>query len=166
MDPMTGMGPIVRRALVAIAAGFIIRLPLHPAAADGGAGHQLRFSIAASDASDNAPAGGLDWPEVSQIITAETTASGRFLPVEPSTPIVENVSAVPQFDKWRSIDTDVLVTGRVTPAPNRRLKVEFRLWDLASRKLLIAQQYFLGPEEPLPVPHLIAAAILKCLRGE
>lgn len=38
--------------------------------------------------------------------------------IEPSTPIGENVSAVPQFDKWRSIGTDVLLTGSVTPASN------------------------------------------------
>jgi len=156
MDPMAGMR--FRRALFAIAAGFVICLPAQPAAADSAAGHQLRFSIAASDASDNAPAG---WPEMSQIIAAEMTASGRFLQIEPSAPLAETVSAVPQFDKWRGIDVDVLVTGRVTPASNGRRKAEFRLWDMASGKLLLAQQYMLDPEELRPVPHLIAAAIME-----
>ena len=98
---------------------------------------------------------------MSQIIAAEMTASGRFLQIEPSAPIAETVSAVPQFDRWRSIDVEVLVTGRVTPASNRRWKAEFRLWDMASGKLLLAQQYMLGPDEPRPVPHLIAAAIME-----
>jgi Tol biopolymer transport system component len=159
MDPMTGMGPIVRRAVLAIAAGFVICLPMQPAAADSAAGHQLRFSIAASDASDSPPAGGPSWPEMSQIIAAEMTASGRFLQIEPSSPIAEPVSAVPQFGKWRSIDTDVLITGRIMPASNGRWKAEFRLWDMASGKLLLAQQYMLDPEEPRPVPRLMAAAI-------
>ena len=78
MNPMAGMGPIVRPTLLAIAAGFILCLPLHPAATDGAASHQLRFSIAASDASDDPPPGGPGWPEISQIIAAEIKASGRF----------------------------------------------------------------------------------------
>jgi hypothetical protein len=93
MDPMTGMGPIVRRALLAIAAGFFICLPWHPAAAESAADHQLRFSIAAFDASDNPPAGGPGWPEMSQIIAAELKASGRFFQIEPSTPARSNSEA-------------------------------------------------------------------------
>jgi len=77
---MTGMR--FRRALLAIAAGFITCLPMQPAAADSAAGHQLRFSIAASDASDSAPAGGPSWREMSRIIAAEMTASGRFLQID------------------------------------------------------------------------------------
>ena len=153
-----------RRTLLAIAAGFIC-LPLHPAASDSAARHQLRFSIAASDTIDP-PAGGPNWPEMSQSIAAELKASGQFLPVEPGTPIAENIDAVPQFDKWRAIATDVLVTGDVTPASNGRLKVKFWLWDMASGQMLLAQQYVFGPEEPRQVPHLIASAIIKCLRGE
>ena len=100
------------------------------------------------------------------MIAAELKASGGFLRIDPGTPIAEHIDAVPQFDKWRSIATDVLVTGGVMPAPNRRLKVRFGLWDLASGQLLLAQQYMLDSEEPRQVSHLIAAAIVKCLRGE
>lgn len=84
-----------------------------------------------------------------------------FRQIEPRTPIAETVNAAPQFDKWRSIDTEVLVTGRVTPASNGRWKAEFRLWDMASGKLLLAQQYSFGPEGPREIPHQIAAAIME-----
>jgi TolB protein len=159
------MRPIGRRALLAIAAGFIICLPGQPATADSAARHQLRFSIAASPAQDNPPAGGPSWPEMSKIIAAELKASGHFLPVEPGTPIAENIDAVPQFDKWRSLGSEALITGGVTPASNGRWKVEFRLWDVAIGKLLIAERHVLGPEESSQAPHLIAAAIIERLWG-
>ena len=100
---------------------------------------------------------------MSQIIAADISASGGFLLIEPGTPIAEAVRAVPQFDKWRSVGADALVTGGVTPAPNGRWKVEFRLWDVATGLLLVTQQYFVGLEEARPVPHLISAAIVEHL---
>jgi TolB protein len=72
---------------------------------------------------------------------------------------------VPAFDKWRSIHTEWLLTGRVTQ-PDHRLKVEFRLWNVIRGTQLLGQQYFLQPEQWRNVSHVIAEAILKRLNDE
>ena len=47
------------------------------------------------------------------------------------------------------------------PGAERALEGGFRLWDLPSGQLPIAQQYGFGPEGPRENPHLIAAAIIE-----
>ena len=81
-------------------------------------------------------------------------------------PIEENLDAVPQFDKWRSINAELLVTGRVTTTPDQRFKAEFRLWDVISGKITIAQQYWLRPDDSRRVPHLVAEAIFERVTGQ
>ena len=85
--------------------------------------------------------------------------------IEPDAPIEGNINAAPAFDKWRGIDTEWLLTGRVTQ-PDRRLKVEFRLWNVITGQQVLGQQYFLKPEQWRNVPQIIAEAILKRLSDE
>ena len=42
----------------------------------------------------------------------------------------------PQFQSWRTINAQALVTGRVTRQQDGRLKAEFRLWDVNQQQQL------------------------------
>jgi TolB protein len=161
---MTGMKPIPRRALLTIVAGFVINAGLRHAAAQSevNRNNQRRLSISAPDSSDDPTPDGPSWHNITQIVTEDLRASGRFVLIEPDSPIVEKVDAVPALDKWRGIDTEWLLTGRVTQ-PDRRLKVEFRLWSVIRGQQLLGQQYFLQPEEWRNLSHVIAEEILKQL---
>jgi TolB protein len=85
--------------------------------------------------------------------------------IEPDSLIVEKIDAVPALDKWRSIHTEWLLIGRATQ-PDRRLKVEFRLWNVIKGQQVLGQQYFLQPEQWRNVPQIIAEEILKRLSDE
>ena len=164
---MTGMKPIPRRALLAIVAGFVINAGLQQAAAQSEVNKntQRRLSISAPDSSDDPTPDGPSWHNITQIVTEDLRASGRFVLIEPDSPIVEKIDAVPRFDEWRSTHTEWLLTGRVTQ-PDRRLKVEFRLWNVITGQQVLGQQYFLQPEQWRNVPQIIAEAILKRLSDE
>jgi TolB protein len=162
------MKPITRRALLAMTSALVAGAQLQHAAAGSGTDrdHRRPFSIAVSDLPDSSTPAGESWRDIRQTIIADLTASGRFVLIEPAMPIEESVDAVPQFDKWRSMEAEVLVTGRVTTALDRRSKAEFRLWDVVSGKVTIAQQYLLRPEDSHRVPHLMAEAIFERLTGQ
>ena len=145
---MTGMKPIPRRALLAIVAGFVINAGLQHAAAlsEVNKNTQRRLSISVPDSSDDPTPDGPSWHNITQIVAEDLRASSRFVLIEPDSPIVERIDAVPRFDEWRSIHTEWLLTGRVTQ-PDRRLKVEFRPWNVITGQQALGQQYFLQPEQ-------------------
>jgi TolB protein len=161
---LTGIKPITRRALLLITIGFVTDPGLRPAAAEDEANkaNPRRLSIAGPEASDDPTPDGPSWRNITAIVTAQLKASGRFALIEPDAPIEGNINAAPAFDKWRSIHTDWLLTGRVTQ-PDHRLKVEFRLWNVITGHQLLGQQYFLQPEQWRNAPQIIADAILKPL---
>ena len=68
---------------------------------------------------------------VTQIITANLQRSGLFAPIDPASYLetITSVDSVPNFQNWRTINAQALVTGRVTQQSDGRLKAEFRLWD-------------------------------------
>jgi TolB protein len=85
---------------------------------------------------------------VTQVITSNLKRSGLFAPIDQAAFIdkIINFDALPQFQNWRTISAQALVTGRMTRQGDGRLKAEFRLWDVATGQPLIGQQYFTQPE--------------------
>src|SRR3954465_6476240 len=78
------------------------------------------------------PADGEVGVGVSQVITNNLKRSGLFAPIDPAAFIekVINIDAAPNFQNWKAINAQALVTGRMTRQPDGRLKAEFRLWDV------------------------------------
>ncbi|MBS7545232.1 Tol-Pal system beta propeller repeat protein TolB [Ancylobacter oerskovii] len=105
---------------------------------------------------------------VTQIITADLRRSGLFAPIDPNAFVekITNPDASPRFQDWRVINSQALVTGRMTRQPDGRVKAEFRLWDVFAGQQLIGQQYFTQPENWRRVAHIIADAIYERLTGE
>jgi TolB protein len=105
---------------------------------------------------------------VSQVITNNLKRSGLFAPIDPAAFIekVSNIDAPPQFQNWRTINAQALVTGRMTRQPDGRLKAEFRLWDVVSGQQLAGQQYFTSPEYWRRIAHIISDQIYERLTGE
>ena len=79
---------------------------------------------------------------VTQVITNNLKRSGLFAPIDPAAFIekIANIDAAPQFQNWKTINAQALVTGRMTRQPDGRLKAEFRLWDVATGQQLAGQQ--------------------------
>jgi TolB protein len=105
--------------------------------------------------------------EITQVITNNLRRSGLFAPIDPAAYIekVTNVDAVPQFDSWRVINAQALVTGRVRREA-ARVKADFRLWDVFAGQQLTGQQYNTTAENTQRVAHIISDAIYSRITGE
>src|SRR5450755_3942355 len=114
------------------------------------------------------PADGEVGVNVAQVITNNLQRSGLFAPIDPAAFIekITNIDAAPQFQSWKTINAQALVTGRMTRQSDGRLKAEFRLWDVATGQQLTGQQYFTSPENWRRIAHIISDQIYERLTGE
>jgi TolB protein len=105
---------------------------------------------------------------VSQVITNNLKRSGLFAPIDPAAHIerITNIDTAPQFNSWKQINAQALVTGRMTRQGDGRLKAEFRLWDVNTAQQLTGQQYFTSPEYWRRIAHIISDQIYERLTGE
>jgi TolB protein len=114
------------------------------------------------------PADGEVSAGVSQVITNNLKRSGLFAPIDPAAFIerITNIDQQPNFQSWKAINAQALVTGRVTRQGDGRLKGEFRLWEVASGQQLAGQQYVTSPEYWRRIAHIISDQIYERLTGE
>ena len=105
---------------------------------------------------------------VSQVITNNLKRSGLFAPIDQGAFIerITNIDTAPQFNSWKQINAQALVTGRMTRQGDGRLKAEFRLWDVNQQQQLTGQQYFTSPEYWRRIAHIISDQIYERLTGE
>ncbi|TPW32702.1 Tol-Pal system beta propeller repeat protein TolB [Pararhizobium mangrovi] len=107
-------------------------------------------------------------PRVSKVVSDDLQRSGLFAPVDPSA-FIEQISdpnSTPNFDNWRVLKAQALVTGAVGRESDGRLRAEFRLWDVYGGRQMTGQQFFTQPDNWRRVAHLIADAIYEQLTGE
>ena len=105
---------------------------------------------------------------VAQVITNNLKRCGLFAPIDLTAFIerINDIDKAPQFQNWKTINAQALVTGRMTLQPDRRLKAEFRLWDVNTGQQLAGQQYFTSPEYSRRIAHIISDQIYERLTGE
>jgi TolB protein len=131
-------------------------------------GNVAPLPIAIPDFVAGSPADGEVGIGVTQVITNNLRRSGLFAPIEQAAFIerIVNIDAAPQFQSWKTINAQALVTGRMTRQGDGRLKAEFRLWDIASGQQLIGQQYYTSPEYWRRIAHIISDQIYQRLTGD
>ena len=114
------------------------------------------------------PSGGEGGVGVTQVITNNLKRSGLFAPIDQAAYIekVVNIDAPPQFQNWKTVNAQALVTGRMTRQPDGRLKAEFRLWDVNTAQQLAGQQYSTSPEYWRRIAHIVSDQIYERLTGE
>jgi len=105
---------------------------------------------------------------VSQVITNNLKRSGLFAPIDQAAFIdrITDIDTAPQFQNWRTINAQALVTGRMTRQADGRQKAEFRLWDVATGQQIAGQQYSTSPEYWRRIAHIISDQIYERLTGE
>ena len=103
---------------------------------------------------------------VAAVIANDLQRSGVFAPIDKRAFIDKAISpdAMPQFDSWRAINAQALVTGRVQ-RDSARMHAEFRLWDVATGEQATGQQYTTDANNWRRVAHLIADAIYMKITG-
>jgi TolB protein len=104
--------------------------------------------------------------ELARAIASDLRGSGKFRLLDEGNASEMVADGVPAFDRWRSLKAQSVVTGQLSLQPDGRLKIEFRLWDVASGRQLQGAQYFVTADKWSVIPHLIADAIHENLTGQ
>ncbi len=175
-DPYPSSGSITRRTVArrsfllggGAALGGLL-LPAAPARSEItitlDRGNFQPLPIAVTDFGGSDPISARRFPASSPTICAR---SGVFAPIDKKAFVekTSNPDVAPQFDSWKVINAQALVTGRITRDPSGRLRAEFRLWDVYVGQQLTGQQYFTDPNNWRRVAHIISDAIYARLTGE
>ena len=105
--------------------------------------------------------------EISKIIEKNFKSTGLFNPLKKDSfvqkPDIAHLK--PRFEDWRLIKAQALVTGKLL-IKDKKLKVEFRLWDLTAAKEMIALSFTTTPNNWRRVAHIISDKIYERLTGE
>ena len=105
--------------------------------------------------------------EISKIIEINFKNTGLFNPLKKDAfvqkPDIAHLK--PRFEDWRLIKAQALVTGKLL-IKDQKLKVEFRLWDLAAAKEMTALAFTTTPSNWRRVAHIISDKIYERLTGE
>jgi TolB protein len=146
-----------------------------PPAATGGRlhvdidqGNLSPMPIAIVDFLSNDGSGQRVGSDVAGVIRGDLERSALFHAVEPSA-FIEHIQALdvpPRFADWKIISAQALVVGQVTPLPDGRIRIEFRLWDVFAESALTGFQYTTTPDNWRRIAHRISDQIYQQLTGE
>ncbi len=104
---------------------------------------------------------------ISKIIENNFRNTGLFNPLKKDAfvqkPDIAHLK--PRFEDWRLIKAQALVTGKLL-IKDDKLKVEFRLWDLAAAQEMTALAFTTTPSNWRRVAHIISDKIYERLTGE
>ena len=104
---------------------------------------------------------------ISEIIENNFRSTGLFNPLKKEAfvqkPDIAHLK--PRFEDWRLIKAQALVTGKIL-IKDGKLKVKFRLWDLAAAKEMTALAFTTTPSNWRRVAHIISDKIYERLTGE
>ena len=104
---------------------------------------------------------------ISSVVEKNFRSTGLFNPLNKDAfvqkPDIAHLK--PRFEDWSLITAQALVTGKIL-IKNQKLKVEFRLWDIAANKEMIALAFTTTPTNWRRVAHIISDKIYERLTGE
>ena len=104
---------------------------------------------------------------ISSVVEKNFRSTGLFNPLNKEAfvqkPDIAHLK--PRFEDWKLITAQALVTGKLL-IKDDKLKVEFRLWDVAANKEMIALAFTTTPSNWRRVAHIISDKIYERLTGE
>jgi TolB protein len=178
--------PLSRRSLLAGAAGSAAMLAaplgvraqsLQPPSGAGGAPSGTPSAVITVDKARSDPipialpplvgAGSLG-QDIVGVISNDLGNSGLFRPVSPSAFIQASAAPtdVPNFQNWKAVGAQALVTGRVETQGDGQVRVEFRLWDVLPGTQIQGTAYTASQANWRRIAHIIADVIYERLLGE
>ena len=104
---------------------------------------------------------------ISSVVEKNFISTGLFNPLNKDAfvqkPDIAHLK--PRFEDWRLITAQALVTGKLL-IKDDKLKIEFRLWDVAANKEMVALAFTTTPSNWRRVAHIISDKIYERLTGE
>jgi TolB protein len=105
--------------------------------------------------------------DIAGVITNNLARCGLFRTIDPQAFINAPVTAeLPNFQNWKAIGAQALVTGRVENQGAGKLRVEFRLWDVLPGQQIQGTAYTTTLSNWRRIAHIISDVIYERLLGE
>ena len=105
--------------------------------------------------------------DIANVVAADLGNSGLFQPIERAAFIdrVQNVQVAPNYANWRSVGAEALIVGQVGQAPDGRMQVEMRVWDVITSKPLDGKRLTATPQNWRRIAHQVADIAYEKLTG-
>jgi TolB protein len=105
--------------------------------------------------------------DIAGVITNNLARSGLFRPIDQAAFINTPQSGdVPNFQNWKAIGAQALVTGRVESQGGDKVRVEFRLWDVLPGQQIQGTAYTTTLSNWRRIAHIISDVVYERLLGE
>ncbi|MGB0696674.1 MAG: Tol-Pal system beta propeller repeat protein TolB [Rhodospirillaceae bacterium] len=106
--------------------------------------------------------------DIVSVIANDLSGSGliRILDQAAYLQTLSGLSQQPNFADWRAINARGLVQGGVERQSDGRLRVAFRLWDVAGGTQMVGRAFITQTDNWRRVAHIISDEIYKALTGE
>ena len=106
--------------------------------------------------------------KVRQVLAADLDRSGLFK-ILPDNSYIETLNSIdqqPKFVNWQAIKAQALVQSQIVELPGEKIRVDFRLWDVASEQQLIGKSFTTTKSNWRRIAHVVADAIYERLTGD
>jgi TolB protein len=112
--------------------------------------------------------GGPRGGQIAGVVRADLERSGLFRPLDQKSYLeqIRDINTPPQFNNWRVINAQALVTGQATAQPDGRLRADFRLWDVYGEQQMLGLSFSTTPENWRRIAHMISDKIYERITGE
>jgi len=102
---------------------------------------------------------------IASVISADLARSGLFRPIDQAAAIGTDTGDIPNFQNWKAIGAQALVTGNVSGGSGG-VRVEFRLWDVLPQTQIQGTAYTTTQANWRRIAHIMADVIYERLLGE
>jgi TolB protein len=115
-----------------------------------------------------APFSGPTGSEISSVLSGDLSRSGYFEAINPRSFIETGLtlSNAPNFPQWTQIGAQAVLYGSVTPRPDGRNDVGFRLYDPYRQCQLVSYQFTATQDQWRRIAHKIADVVYQRMTGE
>ena len=112
--------------------------------------------------------GGAQGAQIAGVVRADLDRSGLFRTLDQKSFVeqIRDINTPPQFNNWRVINAQALVTGQAVAQPDGRLRADFRLWDVYGEQQMLGLSFATTPENWRRIAHMIADKIYERITGE
>jgi TolB protein len=110
--------------------------------------------------------GGATGDDPAEVVRADLRRSGLFNIVDGNGLGVPGEAQAVDHAQWRRTGADAVVVGQVGRAPDGRLDIRFRLYDVVRRTQLAGFSYLVPPSMSRTIAHRIADLVHEKLVGE
>ncbi|MDR2934037.1 MAG: hypothetical protein LBU68_02020, partial [Rickettsiales bacterium] len=106
--------------------------------------------------------------DISQIIKNDLSSSKLFRMINPKSFLraFETVGSVPNFNDWQAIKTKVLVLGKISERDDKKLRIEFHVWDIALQEQKESGALITTSKNYRRIAHMISDYIYTAMTGE